>query len=116
MGSRAPHRPGSLVHCPRPHHAGPPGTARTAGRTPDRSLAMRRGPASMISSLRSLRWAAWLGWQLESNWATPWLFVLYSLAKPLAGSMLLVCMYWAARATSREAVPGFLPFLYVSSA
>ena len=35
----------------------------------------------MAAYLRSLRWAAWLGWQLESNWATPWLFVLYSVAR-----------------------------------
>jgi ABC-2 type transport system permease protein len=70
-----------------------------------------------ICNFRSLRWAAWLGWHLESNWASPWLFALYSLVKPLAGSLLLVCMYWAARsAAGGEGAPGFLPFLYVSSA
>jgi ABC-2 type transport system permease protein len=66
---------------------------------------------------RTLRSAAWLGWQIESNWATPWLFALYVLVKPLAGSMMLVCMYWAARAaTDGRVAPDFLPFLYVSSA
>ncbi len=66
---------------------------------------------------RSLRWAAWLGWQIESNWANPWLFALYVLVKPLAGSFLLVCMYWAAReAAPGNVASGFLPFLYVSSA
>jgi ABC-2 type transport system permease protein len=70
-----------------------------------------------LFTFRSLRWAAWLGWQLESIWASPWLFVRYSLVKPLAGSRLLVCMYWAARtATTGQGAPGFLPFLYVSSA
>jgi ABC-2 type transport system permease protein len=65
---------------------------------------------------RSLRWSAWLGWQIDSNWATPWLFFCYVLVKPLAGSMLLVCMYLAVRSATREAVqPDFLPFLYVSS-
>ncbi len=67
--------------------------------------------------LRTLRWSAWLAWQVESNWAHPWLFVLYVLAKPLAASMLLVCMYWAAQAATGNRVPtGFLPFLYVGSA
>lgn len=64
---------------------------------------------------RTLRWAAWLGWQIESNWASPWLFVLYVLVKPLTGSLLLVAMYWAARAATGGAAAGFLPFLYVSS-
>ena len=66
---------------------------------------------------RTLRCAAWLGWQIDSNWASPWLFVLYVLVKPLAGSLGLVCMYWAARAAAGGAVPAeYLPFLYVSSA
>ncbi len=65
----------------------------------------------------TLRWAAWLGWQIESNWANPWLFVLYVLIKPLAGSLMLVCMYAAARqAAGGDTAPGYLPFLYVSSA
>jgi ABC-2 type transport system permease protein len=70
-----------------------------------------------MSHHRTLRWSTWLGWQIESNWANPWLFVLYVLAKPLAGSLLLVCMYWAAQAATKgNATPGYLPFLYVSSA
>ena len=65
---------------------------------------------------RSLRWSTWLGWQIDSNWASPWLFTLYVLVKPLAGSLLLVCMYLAARSAAGGVAPGFLPFLYVSSA
>ncbi|HJT79035.1 MAG TPA: ABC transporter permease [Gemmataceae bacterium] len=66
---------------------------------------------------RTLRTSAWLGWQIDSNWASPWLFALYVLIKPLTGSLMLVCMYWAARAATHGAVAaGFLPFLYVSSA
>lgn len=65
---------------------------------------------------RTLRWAAWLGWQIDSNWANPWLFILYVMVKPLAGAMLLVCMFWAVRAAGHGAVTaGFLPFLYVSN-
>jgi ABC-2 type transport system permease protein len=44
-------------------------------------------------ALRSLRVAAWLGWQIESNWADPFVFAIYSLVKPLAGALILVFMY-----------------------
>ena len=44
-------------------------------------------------SIRSLRMAAWLGWQIESNWASPFLFAIYSVAKPVAGALILVLMY-----------------------
>lgn len=70
-----------------------------------------------MNHLRTLRCSAWLGWQIDSNWASPWLFALYVLVKPLAGSLLLVGMYWAVRGTGAGRVePGFLAFLYVSSA
>jgi ABC-2 type transport system permease protein len=42
---------------------------------------------------RSFRTAAWLGWQIESNWADPFLFAVYSVAKPLAIAGILVVMY-----------------------
>jgi ABC-2 type transport system permease protein len=69
----------------------------------------------MHAHLRTLRWSAWLGWQIHSNWTDPWLFAIYVVVKPVAASLLLICMYWAA---SRVAtVPeGFLSFLYVSNA
>jgi ABC-2 type transport system permease protein len=37
--------------------------------------------------------AAWLGWQIESNWTDPFLFAVYSIIKPLAGAAILVVMY-----------------------
>jgi ABC-2 type transport system permease protein len=42
---------------------------------------------------RSLRTAAWLGWQIESNWASPALFALYSIVKPLTSAAILVVMF-----------------------
>jgi len=42
---------------------------------------------------RSFRVAAWLGWQIESNWTDPFLFAIYSIIKPLAGAFILVVMY-----------------------
>ena len=54
----------------------------------------RPSPALTISSLwRSFRLSSWLGWQIESNWADPFLFAIYSLIKPLASVMILVVMY-----------------------
>ncbi len=37
--------------------------------------------------------AAWLGWQIESNWTDPFLFAVYSFVKPVAGAAILVVMY-----------------------
>ena len=37
--------------------------------------------------------AAWLGWEMDSNWTEPWLFVVYSVVKPIAGAFILVLMY-----------------------
>jgi ABC-2 type transport system permease protein len=42
---------------------------------------------------RSFRIAAWLGWQIESNWTDPFLFAIYSIIKPLASAAILVVMY-----------------------
>jgi ABC-2 type transport system permease protein len=65
--------------------------------------------------IRTLRWSTWLGWQIESNWADPWLFTLYLIIKPITGSLMLVCMFFAARAVAQ--VPDeFLPYVYVSNA
>jgi len=43
--------------------------------------------------MRSFRLAAWLGWQIESNWTDPFLFAIYSIIKPLAAAAILVVMY-----------------------
>jgi ABC-2 type transport system permease protein len=45
--------------------------------------------------IRSLWTAAWLGWQIESNWTDPFLFSVYSIAKPLALTAILVVMFGA---------------------
>lgn len=43
--------------------------------------------------LRTFLTAAWLGWQIESNWADPFLFAVYSFARPIASVLILVVMY-----------------------
>src|SRR5512146_821028 len=44
-------------------------------------------------TVRSFKVAAWLGWQIESNWTDPFLFAIYSIIKPLASAGILVIMY-----------------------
>lgn len=39
-----------------------------------------------------LRASAWLGWQVEANWAEPALFLIYAIAKPLATTLILFFM------------------------
>ena len=41
---------------------------------------------------RVLRTSAWLGWQVEANWADPVLFLAYAIAKPLATTLILFFM------------------------
>jgi ABC-2 type transport system permease protein len=43
--------------------------------------------------LRTVRWSAWLGWQMESNWTNPLLFLVYSIVKPVFGTFILVFMF-----------------------
>jgi ABC-2 type transport system permease protein len=47
----------------------------------------------LAASWHSFITAAWLGWQIESNWADPFLFAIYSFVKPLSSAGILVVMY-----------------------
>lgn len=66
------------------------------------------------------RAAAWLGWQVEANWADPLLFIAYALAKPLATTLILFIMVrvvshgQATRETFLFLFVGNTFFLYVS--
>jgi ABC-2 type transport system permease protein len=40
----------------------------------------------------TIRAGAWLGWQIEANWADPFLFVVFAIAKPLATTLILFFM------------------------
>lgn len=68
----------------------------------------------MTALAARLRAATWLGWQVESNWVDPFLFVVYSGVQPLAGAMILAGMYWAVRGHAVGA-PAFAA-LYVGNA
>jgi len=42
---------------------------------------------------RSFKMAAWLGWQITSNWTDPFLFAIYSVVRPVTRAAILVIMY-----------------------
>ncbi|MGD0816998.1 MAG: ABC transporter permease [Methanomassiliicoccales archaeon] len=47
----------------------------------------------LANNWRTFRWASWLGWQMEANWTNWYLFIIYSIAKPIAGTLIIVVMY-----------------------
>ncbi len=69
--------------------------------------------ATLADAWRSFRTAIGLGWAIESNWSDPFLFGVYTLAKPLAAAGILVIMF---QVISGGQNPEFLQFLIVGSA
>jgi ABC-2 type transport system permease protein len=49
--------------------------------------------ARFKNNLRTIKLAGWLGWSIESNWADPFIFAIYSIIRPIASSLILVFMY-----------------------
>jgi ABC-2 type transport system permease protein len=68
---------------------------------------------TLADAWRSLRTAIGLGWAIESNWSDPFLFAVYTLAKPLAAAMILVVMFQVITGGQGTA---FLQFMIVGSA
>ena len=62
---------------------------------------------------RSFRTAIGLGWAIESNWSDPFLFAVYTLAKPLAAAGILVVMF---QIITNGQGTEFLQFLIVGTA
>ena len=62
---------------------------------------------------RTFRTAIGLGWAIESNWSDPFLFAIYTMAKPLAAAMILVLMFQVVTGGGNT---DFLQFLIVGSA
>jgi ABC-2 type transport system permease protein len=48
---------------------------------------------SRAEAWRSFKIAAWLGWQITSNWTDPLLFAIYSIIRPISRAAILVVMY-----------------------
>ena len=76
------------------------------------SLHKRRSSPSAWLTFKS---AAWLGWQMESNWTEPWLFLLYSIVRPLAGVGIVVFMYLAVSTAAGIYSPDKLAFVFVGT-
>src|SRR5512136_221095 len=68
----------------------------------------------MSEAARSFRVATWLGWQIESNWTDPFLFLVYSIIKPVASVMILVIMYWVI--TRTDTTSPYFAYMYVGNA
>ncbi|HEY4689116.1 MAG TPA: ABC transporter permease [Anaerolineae bacterium] len=68
----------------------------------------------MREALRSFKMATWLGWQIESNWTDPFLFAIYSIAKPVSAALILVVMY----SVVAQGGPGhpLFPYMYIGNA
>ena len=62
---------------------------------------------------RSFLTAVRLGWQMEANWTDPFLFFVYSVAKPLASALILVVMLEVISGGGR---PEYRAFVVVGSA
>jgi ABC-2 type transport system permease protein len=81
-----------------------------------RSIGRDRGGVvgfSLADAWRSFRTAIGLGWAVESNWSDPFLFLVYTVAKPLAAALILVFMF-AVITGGRQG--DYLEFLVVGSA
>jgi ABC-2 type transport system permease protein len=64
--------------------------------------------------LRTFITAAWLGWQIETNWADPLIFIIYFVARPIAALAILVVMYSIIAADSIGTA--FFAYVYLGSA
>ena len=73
-----------------------------------------RSRANYPASTLFLLAAAWLGWQIESNWVDPFIFLVYSVVKPLASAGILVVMYSVITQGNFEN-PVF-PYIYLGNA
>ncbi len=69
----------------------------------------------MSTYWRTFKVAAWLGWEMESNWTEPWLFLIYSIIKPVAGAFILVLMYVVFAFIGNSQDPAAFSFIYVGN-
>ena len=63
---------------------------------------------------KTFKAAAWLGWQIETNWADPFVFSIYAVIKPLASAAILVVMYSVI--TNGAFENNVFPYIYLGNA
>ncbi len=64
-------------------------------------------------NLRTFRVAAWLGWQIEGNWADPLVFFIFTVLRPMASALILLLMYNVIRGGQRDQT---FDYLFISNA
>ncbi len=64
-------------------------------------------------TVQTYRTAAWLGWQVEGNWADPLAFVIFTILRPMAAALIIVVMYQVIAGGRRDP---FFTYLYLSNA
>lgn len=69
---------------------------------------------AVMTDLRTIKNAAWLGWEMEANWADPFLFATYSIVKPISATLILVFMYMVV--TGGNTDNAYFSYMYVGSA
>ena len=70
----------------------------------------------LANNWRTFRWASWLGWQMEANWTNWYLFIIYSIAKPIAGTLIVVIMYLIVFPGGVTQDPTFFSYMYLGNA
>ena len=71
-------------------------------------------PRHLSEAWRSFKFAAWLGWQITSNWTDPLLFAIYSVIRPVARAAILVIMYGVI--TNNDFTDPLFPYIYLGNA
>ena len=69
---------------------------------------------SRSEAIRSFKIAAWLGWQITSNWTDPFLFAIYSIIRPISRAAILVVMYGVI--TQGNFTNPLFPYIYLGNA
>jgi ABC-2 type transport system permease protein len=78
------------------------------------ATAKQAQPASdWRENLRTFKVAAWLGWQVEGNWADPLVFFIFTVLRPMASALILLLMYTVIVGGQRN---NFFDYLFISNA
>lgn len=73
-------------------------------------ITLRKSPVVIGSGFRA---ATRMGWLFESNWTDPFLFMVYTILRPLAAAFILVVLY---RVVTSGRDPNALAYLYIGNA
>jgi ABC-2 type transport system permease protein len=76
-------------------------------------IEVERNQSAWTENWRTFKVAARLGWQVESNWADPLVFLSFAVIRPLAAALILVLMYTVIAGGQRG---DFFNYLYLSNA